>query len=45
MGEPEMRVIANLIVRALESKDDESALESVRNEAKALCRAFPLYTR
>ncbi|NMC81367.1 MAG: serine hydroxymethyltransferase [Armatimonadetes bacterium] len=45
MGEPEMRVIADLIVRALGSKDDESALDSVRNEAKALCRAFPLYTR
>ena len=45
MGEPEMRVIADLIVRALGSKDDETALADVRNEAKALCRAFPLYTR
>jgi len=43
MGEREMDTIAELIARALQTPDDESALGMIRAEVEALCRKFPLY--
>lgn len=43
MGEKESRLIAELIVKALENYQNETILEEVRREVKALTDAFPLY--
>jgi glycine hydroxymethyltransferase len=43
MGEKESRAIAELIVKALENYQNETILEEVRREVKALTDAFPLY--
>lgn len=43
MGEKESRAIAELIVKALENYQNETILEEVRREVKALADAFPLY--
>jgi glycine hydroxymethyltransferase len=43
MGAEEMRRIADIIDRAVASRDDDEALERLRGEAAALGRDFPLY--
>jgi glycine hydroxymethyltransferase len=43
MREPEMDLIAGLIVRALSSPDDDAVLQAVRADVEGLCRKFPLY--
>ena len=43
MGEPEMRVVARLIDRALRSSGDTGVLEEVASDVHELCDAFPLY--
>jgi glycine hydroxymethyltransferase len=43
MREPEMDVIADLIVRSLKTPEDDRALGTVRTEVEALCQKFPLY--
>jgi len=43
MREPEMDLIADLIVRALKTPEDDRALGTVRTEVEALCQKFPLY--
>jgi len=43
LKEPEMRVVAELIHRALEGADDAAVLAAIRAEVKALCARFPLY--
>ena len=43
MGEKESRAIAELIVKALENYQNETILEEVRREVKALTDVFPLY--
>lgn len=43
MKEGEMKTIAGLIDRAIENKDNEAALNSIKNEVKELCAAFPFY--
>jgi glycine hydroxymethyltransferase len=43
MREPEMDVIADLVVRALKTPEDDRALGTVRTEVEALCQKFPLY--
>jgi glycine hydroxymethyltransferase len=43
MTERDMDVVGELIVRALRSPDDDSALAMVRREVEALCRQHPLY--
>jgi glycine hydroxymethyltransferase len=43
MGEAEMDTIAELIVRTLEERDDESAIVAVRDEVRALCGKFEPY--
>ncbi len=43
MREGEMKIIANLIVDALEHHDDEEYLATVRTKAIELARKFPIY--
>ncbi len=43
MREPEMDRIAELIVRVLQSPEDERVQQMVKSEVEALCRRFPLY--
>jgi glycine hydroxymethyltransferase len=43
MGEDEMRRIAGWILRALEARNDPSALQAVRAEVESLAEQFPLY--
>ncbi len=45
MKEDEMRTIAALIDRALKSRSDEAALESIKAEVKELCGRFPFYRK
>ena len=43
MREADMDTVGDLIVRALQSPEDDTALGMVRAEVKRLCRKFPLY--
>ena len=43
MGETEMDLIGEFIVRVLSKPDDERTLGIVRREVEALCQRFPLY--
>lgn len=45
MKEPEMRVIADLIQRALALVGDDDGLEAIATEVRALCERFPVYRR
>ncbi len=43
MGSEEMKKIATWIIQVLESKGDQSQLQKIRMDVKALCSEFPLY--
>jgi glycine hydroxymethyltransferase len=43
MGESEMDLVGDLIIRALAHADDDSLLGSIKEEVEALCLTFPLY--
>jgi len=43
MGEDEMETIAELIVRTLDGREDESEIAAVRDEVRRLCQSFPAY--
>jgi glycine hydroxymethyltransferase len=43
LREPEMRTIANLIARVLDSKGDDAVIQQVKQEVKQLCDRFPIY--
>lgn len=43
MKEPEMRIIAGLIKKALENPESEDSLNEVRETVSDLCRNFPIY--
>jgi len=43
MKEPEMRLIAAWIARALDERNNDAALEKIRNEVAELANQFPLY--
>jgi glycine hydroxymethyltransferase len=43
MKEPEMRLIAAWITRALDQRNDDAALELIRGEVAELANHFPLY--
>jgi glycine hydroxymethyltransferase len=43
MKEPEMRLIAAWITKALDKRDDEAALKRIRGEVAELANQFPLY--
>ena len=42
-GTEEMREIAGLMERAVTGRDDEDALERIRDEVREMCGRFPLY--
>jgi glycine hydroxymethyltransferase len=43
MKEPEMRIIAAWIAKALELRNDDAALDRIRGEVAELANHFPLY--
>jgi glycine hydroxymethyltransferase len=43
LGEAEMDIVGDLIVRALKTPEDDAALGMIRTEVERLCRKFPLY--
>ena len=43
LGEPEMDLVGDLIIRALAHADDDAALAAVKEDVEALCLKFPLY--
>jgi glycine hydroxymethyltransferase len=43
MKEPEMELISDFIVQALEHVGDASALNTIASEVRELCRNFPVY--
>jgi len=43
LREPEMKTIANLIARVLDSKGDADVTAQVRRDVKELCDRFPIY--
>ncbi len=43
MKESEMKLVAELINKAIMHKDDEAVKEKIRNEVIELCRSFPFY--
>ena len=43
MGEPEMRLVGELIGRTLRHREDEGELTAIRDEVRALCSRFPPY--
>lgn len=43
MKESEMKIIAELIDRAIKNTDNDSVLDQIHNEVKTLCQKFPLY--
>jgi len=43
MKEPEMKIIASLIARALRGRDDTTELATVREAVRELCARFPVY--
>jgi glycine hydroxymethyltransferase len=43
MKEPEMRIIATWIAKALEKRNDEVALDRIRGEVAEMANRFPLY--
>jgi glycine hydroxymethyltransferase len=43
MKEPEMKIIAGFIDKAIRNFDDAAALSSIKNDVKELCSKFPLY--
>ncbi|MGF6433671.1 MULTISPECIES: serine hydroxymethyltransferase [Bradyrhizobium] len=42
MGEPEMRLIAELIAESLRSKGDAAVVKRLRSNSVEMCRAFPV---
>lgn len=44
MKEPEIKKITELIDKAVEQKEDERALKSIKEEVEAMCQKFPLPT-
>ena len=43
LREPEMKTLAELLARVLDSKGDESVIADVRTGVKELCDRFPIY--
>jgi glycine hydroxymethyltransferase len=43
MGPDQMRIIADVVDRAVAAREDEAVLETLRGETQELCGAFPLY--
>lgn len=45
MGESEMEILGNIIVRTLKNRENASELEKIKQEVKNLCVKFPLYSK
>lgn len=45
MKEAEMKIVVNFIDEALKNKDDESKLNSLKEEVRKLCERFPIPTK
>jgi len=45
MKEPEMRIIAELIDKAIKNRTDESKLSAIKNDVRDLCARFPFYDK
>ena len=45
MNTSEMKTVARLILRVLDSPDDEAEIGRVRGDVHALARRFPLYAK
>jgi glycine hydroxymethyltransferase len=43
LGEEDMKTIANLIARVLDSNGDAAVIEGVKRDVKELCDKFPIY--
>ena len=43
LREPEMKTVANLIARVLDSKGDDAVIQEVKRDVKQLCDRFPIY--
>jgi glycine hydroxymethyltransferase len=43
LREPEMKTVANLIARVLDSKGDDAVIQEVKRDVKELCDRFPIY--
>jgi glycine hydroxymethyltransferase len=43
MKEPEMEIIAGLIINVLKNHKDDSVISGVRDKVRGLCEAFPMY--
>ncbi|HJQ39124.1 MAG TPA: serine hydroxymethyltransferase [Thermoanaerobaculia bacterium] len=43
LREPDMKTIATLIARVLDSKGDAAVIEQVKGDVKALCDRYPIY--
>jgi glycine hydroxymethyltransferase len=43
LREPEMKTIADLIARVLDSKGDDAVIQQIKQEVKGLCDRFPIY--
>jgi glycine hydroxymethyltransferase len=43
LREPEMKTLAGLIARVLDSKGDNDVMTQVKSDVKALCDRFPIY--
>jgi len=43
MREADMEIIAEFVVRALKTPEDDRVLGTIRNEVEAFCQKFPLY--
>ncbi len=43
MGPEQMKQIASIMDRAVQSREDDAALETLMSESSELCKAFPLY--
>src|SRR5438094_6807350 len=43
LREPEMKTLAGLIARVLESKGDAGGIDAVKSDVKVLCDRFPIY--
>jgi glycine hydroxymethyltransferase len=44
MGIEEMKLIANMITKALANPNDEKLLATMKNQVRELCKRFPLYS-
>jgi glycine hydroxymethyltransferase len=43
LREPEMKTMASLIARVLDSRGDQAVIQQVKSEVKQLCDRFPIY--